>query len=108
MLGSLTAKPQMDLTKVMKGAPDDAVDLVRKLMYFNPSKRPTCDQALAHPYMAAFVTGKEPECPGQLTAPIDDDTKFSVQDYREKLYAQVVANKKDRGARMAAYFGRAQ
>ena len=64
--------------------------------------------ALAHPYMAAFVTGKGPECPGQLTAPIDDDTKFSVQDYREKLYAQVVANKKDRGARMAAYFGRAQ
>jgi len=42
---------------------------------------------------------------GKLSIPIDDDYKFTVNDYREKLYQQVVANKKDRSARMAAYFG---
>ena len=105
MLGSLTAKPMMDLQRVMKDAPADAVDLVRQLMMFNPDKRPDVQQALKHPYMASFVTGNEPTCPGVLTVPIDDDHKFTVSDYRERLYAQVVANKKDRTARMAAYFG---
>ena len=41
----------------------------------------------------------------RLSIPIDDDHKFTVNDYRERLYQQVVANKKDRSARMAAYFG---
>jgi len=104
MLGSLTAKPMMDLTKVMKDAPKDAVDLVRQLMYFNPSKRPDVEQALKHPYMASFVTGNEPKCPGVLTVPVDDDIKYTVSEYRERLYNRVVANKKDRSMRMAAYF----
>lgn len=69
---------------------------------------PCVEQALKHPYMASFYTGKEPKCPGVLTVPIDDDHKFTVTDYRERLYSQVVANKKDRGARMAAYFGGAK
>ena len=63
------------------------------------------EQSLKHPYMAAFVTGSEPSCPGRLSIPIDDDHKFTVNDYRERLYQQVIANKKDRSARMAAYFG---
>ena len=94
----------MDLKSKMRDAPDDAVDLVKQLMYFNPEKRPDVEQALKHPYMASFYTGKEPKCPGVLTVPIDDDHKFTVADYRERLYQQVVANKKDRTARMAAYF----
>jgi hypothetical protein len=47
---------------------------------------------------------QELKCPAQLHVPIDDDTKFSVGDYRDKLYKDVVARRKDRGARMAAYF----
>jgi mitogen-activated protein kinase 15 len=46
-------------------------------------------QALAHPYMKAFSNGQEPTCPGTLSIPIDDDHKFTVNDYREKLYQQV-------------------
>ena len=36
---------------------------------------PDVEQALKHPYMASFYTGKEPKCPGILTVPIDDDHK---------------------------------
>eukprot|EP00967_Tisochrysis_lutea_P126950 scaffold215375_cov37-Tisochrysis_lutea.AAC.2 len=57
--------------------------------------------------MAQFRTGEELRCPAQLHVPIDDDTKFSVSDYRDKLYKDVVARRKDRTARMAAYFPRA-
>jgi len=108
MLGSFAERPKMDLKRAMKGAPDEAVDLVERLMNFNPEKRPDVEQALKHPYMASFYTGKEPKCPGVLTVPIDDDHKYTVIDYRERLYTQVVTNKKDRGARMAAYFAGAK
>ena len=128
---------------LMKDAPPEAVDMVVKLMDFNPERRLDIEGALKHPYMATFVTGSEPSCPGRrasvppappdppslptclpacmhgahtdpnpascftrrLSIPIDDDHKFTVNDYREKLYQQVVANRKDRTSRMAAYFG---
>ena len=134
---------------LMKDAPPEAVDMVIKLMDFNPEKRLDIEAALKHPYMADFVTGSEPSCPGKcvsasrpilallaclppaclpaylpaclhgvpadphpascltrrLSIPIDDDHKFTVNDYRDKLYQQVVANRKDRTGRMAAYFG---
>eukprot|EP00966_Prymnesium_polylepis_P140304 3240902-Prymnesium_polylepis.1 len=39
--------------------------------------------------MKPFRTGAEVRCPGIMTIPIDDDHKFTVADYREKLYNQV-------------------
>jgi len=105
MLNSLPSSQQKDMKVLMKGAPADAIDMVNKLMDFNPQRRLDVAGALKHPYMAAFVTGQEPPCPGKLSVPIDDDHKFTVNDYREKLYQLVIANKKDRSARMAAYFG---
>ena len=70
MLGSLSSGPdagpaQEDMAALMKGAPPDAVDLVVRLMDFNPERRLDVEAALKHPYMAAFVTGSEPSCPGR-------------------------------------------
>ena len=45
-------------------------------VYTEPAPAPPIpNQALKHPYMASFYTGKEPKCPGVLTVPIDDDHK---------------------------------
>ena len=41
--------------------------------------------------MKSFRTGTEARCPGTLSIPIDDDHKFTVNDYREKLYQQARA-----------------
>ena len=69
-------------------------------MLFNPEKRMDIDHALGNPkepkipphaYMAPFVTGNEQEAPGKFSIPIDDDHKFTVNDYREKLYTDVCA-----------------
>jgi len=108
MLQGLPKTQQKDLTAVMSasgGAPPEAVDMVRKLLDFNPGRRMDIETALKHPYMKAFVTGTEPRCASQMTVPIDDDHKFTVNDYREKLYQTVVMNKKDKAARMRFYFG---
>merc|ERR1719453_677161 len=93
MLGSLPKTPQLDLAATMQGAPSDAVDMVRKMLDFNPQRRMDIEGALKHPYMKQFVTGQEPDCPAKLQIPIDDDIKYTVNDYREKLYQTVVANR---------------
>ena len=53
---------------LMKDAPPEAVDMVIKLMDFNPEKRLDIEAALKHPYMVDFVTGSEPSCPGKCVS----------------------------------------
>ena len=43
------------LRDLLVGAPPDAIDLLEKLMVFNPDKRLTAEQALRHPYVARCV-----------------------------------------------------
>jgi serine/threonine protein kinase len=41
-----------DLSNVFKGANPDAIDLIKKMLTFDPAKRITVDEALGHPYMS--------------------------------------------------------
>jgi len=104
MLKSIPVPPKKDLGGIMTGAPPEAVDIVMRMLDFNPKTRITIEECLKHPYMKNFTQGNEPSAPGKLQIPIDDDIKFSVNDYRDKLYTLVVTNRKDRAARMASYF----
>ena len=40
------------LREVLAGSPSDAIDLVEKLLLFNPDKRLTAEEALKHPYVS--------------------------------------------------------
>lgn len=47
----------------------------------------TIDQALRHPYVANFVNlSEEIEMDKIIEVPMDENTKFTIKDYREKLY----------------------
>jgi hypothetical protein len=53
------------------------------LCQFNPTKRITAAEALAHPYVAQFhVPEDEPSCSRVITIPINDNCKYSISDYR--------------------------
>ena len=55
---------------------EDALDLLRQLLVFNPARRLNAEEALAHPYVAQFhAPADEPAAPGIITIPIDDNTK---------------------------------
>lgn len=55
---------------------EDALDLLRRLLVFNPARRLSAEEALAHPYVAQFhAPADEPAAPGVITIPIDDNTK---------------------------------
>ena len=64
------------LRNMFPDAPDDALDLMQKLLQFNPQKRLTAEEALQHPYVAHFHNPEdEPIAAGPITISVDDNKK---------------------------------
>jgi mitogen-activated protein kinase 15 len=83
-------------SEMFVSASPDALDLIKKCLQFNPDKRITAFEALRHPYVAQFHNeADEPACPRVLKIQIDDNTKYSAVDYRERLYKEIARRKKD-------------
>jgi mitogen-activated protein kinase 15 len=71
-----------------------AIDLLVKLLQFNPNKRLTAEQALEHPYVKDFHNkAEEIVCDHKIKIPLDDMTKYSQGEYRKKLYEVVLQRK---------------
>ena len=83
------------LTDLFPTISEDAMDLLKKLLQFNPSKRLTVEQTLQHPYVAQFHSDEdEPNCKKIIEIPLDDH-KYAIKDYREKLYGDIRRRKKE-------------
>jgi len=96
MLESIPDPGKATLNKIFTGASEEALDLLQKLLHFNPHKRWTSEQALNHPYVAQFHDPKtEPNAPVPFILKIDDNVKFSVSEYRESLLEEVSSKKKE-------------
>jgi len=95
MLESLPPTKPKRAQELFPNASEQAADLLHKLLEFNPDKRITAEEALRHPYLAQFHNpADEPSCNHIISIPIDDNTKYTIQEYREKLYAEIVKRKK--------------
>lgn len=67
--------------------PNDALDLVNKLLLFNPLKRLNAEQALQHQYVSKFHDpSEEIGMNSSVVTPLNDDIRLSIDDYRNKLY----------------------
>ena len=96
MLGELPTPKQKSLEHLFPNASPEATDLLRKLLVFNPDKRITAEEALAHPYVAQFHDpATEPVCGHLITVPISDNTKYTIGEYRDRLYHEIVRRKKE-------------
>lgn len=96
MLESLPPSKARRLRDMFPTASDDALDLLRNLLQFNPNKRLTAEQALRHPFVGQFHNvDDEPVCTRKINIPIDDNQKFSIREYRNKLYSDIHKRKKE-------------
>ena len=75
----------------------DAIDLMSKCFSFDPKKRPSAIDLLGHSFVTDFHNvDEEPSYPyGSVRLPLDDNTKLTEADYREKLYEEIANRRKE-------------
>lgn len=97
MLESLKPMPHKTIAEVVTGAGAEGLDFIRECLQFNPDARPSCVDLLRHVYVAEFHNeDEEPVYPhGPLRLPIDDNTKLTAQQYRDRLYEEITNRRKE-------------
>ena len=74
MLESLPPTKAKKMRDMFPTASDDALDLMKSLLQFNPGKILTAEQALKHPYVTQFHNpDEELNCTRKIHIPIDDN-----------------------------------
>lgn len=67
----------------------------------------SADEALKHPYVASFhVPEDEPVASRPISIPINDNVKYSIAEYREKLYHDIMRRKKEIRRRLKEKYGK--
>ncbi|KAL1725314.1 kinase-like protein, partial [Schizophyllum commune] len=87
---SLPYKPRVPFNKVIPSADSQAVDLLTKMLAFDPSDRISVVDALAHPYLSAYhdVTD-EPDCPRVFDRWREVEELETIDDFREALWNEI-------------------
>ncbi|KAI0044802.1 CMGC/MAPK/ERK protein kinase [Auriscalpium vulgare] len=98
---SLPIKPRVPFSQLFPHANPLALDLLAKMLNFDPAKRITCEQALEHPYLAVWHDpSDEPVCPSNFDFGFEDEDsiegmkKLIVQEvnlFRAEVRAQAKA-----------------
>merc|ERR1719359_2772198 len=96
MLESLPMSRPRPLNEMFPSASAEALDLLRLCLNFNPTRRVSAKDALRHPYVVQFHNPEDEfDCDRAICIPIDDNTKLTVPDYRDRLYNEVLKKKKE-------------
>jgi mitogen-activated protein kinase 15 len=91
MLASLTYRYAR--IETLDGVSPEAMDLIQKLVVFNPKKRWSADQCLRHPFVRRFRDPhKEITAPCTISPTLPDSVKFTVRDYRNQTYREAVTS----------------
>ncbi|XP_077124580.1 mitogen-activated protein kinase 15 [Ranitomeya variabilis] len=95
VVSRMNARQRVPLLELLPpSCPPDAIDLLTKLLVFNPDRRLTAEEALEHPYVRRFHSAaREPALDYDVILPLDDDIQLSVAEYRNKLYEMILERK---------------
>lgn len=80
-------RQRFSLESLFPGAEPEALDLVRKLLVFNPDRRLTADDSLRHPYVRRFHNPVSEMVVGHdIVPPVSDNEQLTISEYRNRLY----------------------
>lgn len=87
-LKTLQKKEPRDLQKTFPAAPPQAIDLLKRMLMFNPEKRITVEEALAHAFLDSVRDQrKEKVAKGPIIS--IEDLKLTPEGLRERLLEEV-------------------
>ncbi|CAD8110967.1 unnamed protein product [Paramecium sonneborni] len=105
ILASVSIQKRRSFQQFFSGAQDDCLDLLRRLLQFNPKMRLTVNQAIKHKYLKEFSSpDEEIECSEPIRIPMNDNKKFSIKEYREALYNDINRRKKEQRKKWQAKY----
>ena len=80
-------RQRYSLESLFPGAEPEAIDLVRRLLVFNPDRRLTADESLRHPYVRRFHNPVSEMVVGHdIVPPVSDNEQLTISEYRNRLY----------------------
>ncbi|NXE13719.1 MK15 kinase, partial [Lophotis ruficrista] len=98
VINRMSSRQRVTFEEILPSStPLPALDLLKKLLVFNPDKRLTAEEALQHPYVKRFhCPAREPSLDYDVILPLGDDSQLSVAEYRNKLHEilQMILEKK--------------
>ncbi|KNC51084.1 CMGC/MAPK/ERK7 protein kinase [Thecamonas trahens ATCC 50062] len=87
MMQRITAEKTVSFAEQFPSASLEGVDLMLRLLQFNPAKRISVRDALRHPFVRMFHnSATEPVLKHPIRIPVNDDVKHSKDFYRSALY----------------------
>ena len=92
MIDSLNVPPgdPRGWAAVCPGSSSEQLELLEKMMQFDPTKRLTAEEGLPHNLFVQFYDPENiPRAPRQVWIHLDDNQKQSTSMYRDRLYEEI-------------------
>jgi mitogen-activated protein kinase 15 len=87
-INSIKARPLKEWFK--NDTPQEAIDLLVKMLQFNPFKRISIADALKHPYLSQFSNPKEEIVSKKaIHPPVSDNKKLNLKQYKQLIYERI-------------------
>lgn len=89
---SLPKRKGQDFNVLFKGANPKAIDLIRRMLTYDPDERITVEQALSHPFLEKLHCETEEPVEKEPVAPFDFDFELyslRTQEFKELIYEEI-------------------
>jgi len=87
LLNSINRLVFRSLDSVLAEVNEEALELIKHLLVFSPVNRFQIEDCIAHSYVGKFREEREEiRCTKSVRIPIDDNTRKSIETYKEELY----------------------
>ncbi|EDR14096.1 uncharacterized protein LACBIDRAFT_244909, partial [Laccaria bicolor S238N-H82] len=93
---SLPSKKSVPLRKILPTADPQALDLLSKMLAFDPSDRITVPEALEHPWLTSYHDiSDEPDCPQKFERWREIEKLNTLEEFREALWNEIEDYRKE-------------